>query len=245
MTASSALLVPGTVNFRDLGGYPVPGGRTRSGVIYRSDALHNLGEAGRAALTERGIHSIIDLRDEPERAAMPDDVEGLGFQDLHHAVFEGSVDAAATPGLGLGDLYRAILFRHTDVVRAVLTELVEPATTPAIIHCTAGKDRTGVLSALVLLTVGADREDVLDDYEATQANLAGAWAEHMTEMARSQGIEVTPQLLGIMTESPRDVLASVLVDLYAVPGGLEGYLDSAGVGPEIRERLRALLIERD
>ncbi|RLP76503.1 tyrosine-protein phosphatase [Mycetocola tolaasinivorans] len=245
MTASTALPVPGTYNFRDLGGYPVPGGHTRTGVIYRSDGLHSLGDAGKEALRERGIHSVIDLRDDPEREIMPDDLDGLDVRELHHPVFEGSVDAAATPGLGLGDLYRAIVFRHTDVVSAVLTELSDAAVTPSIIHCTAGKDRTGVLSALVLLTVGVDREDVLDDYEATQDNLAGEWVEGMAAMARSQGIEVTPELQDIMSLSPRSVLAGVLDDLDASPGGLEGYLDSIGVTAEIRDRLRDHLVVRD
>ena len=97
METSIRIPVPGTYNFRDVGGLPARTGRVRDGVLFRSDGLHRLGESGRAVLRELGVGIVIDLRDENEAAVMPDDLEGLDVEVLRLPVFEGS---GASQGAG-------------------------------------------------------------------------------------------------------------------------------------------------
>lgn len=244
MTVSHALPVPGTANFRDLGGYPtVDGRRTRLGVVYRSDGLAHLGEAGREALRGLGIRTVIDLRDDTEVNLMPDDLAGLDVTVRRNPLFQGSLDAQAAPGSSLDGMYADILTTHGSVVATVLREIVAAEAAPAVVHCTAGKDRTGVVSALVLLTAGVPLDLVLDDYAATAANLAGPWVEKMTAAAAAHGIAVTPQLIALMSASPRSALQGALSGILAAEGGLEAYLDGIGFGAEDRERLRGVLVE--
>ena len=96
---STAQRIPidGTYNFRDVGGYPAAGGSTRPGKLYRADALGRLGERGREGLRELGIRLVIDLRDDFEVEALPDDLEGLDVEVLRLPVFEGSGASASTP----------------------------------------------------------------------------------------------------------------------------------------------------
>src|SRR5438034_394341 len=80
------------------------------------------------------------------------------------------------------------------------------ADAPVVVHCTAGKDRTGIVVALALLAVGVDRETVVSDYALTEANLQGPWLEGMLELVRGYGVEVTPDLRIILGGSPREAL---------------------------------------
>ena len=82
METSTRIPVPGTYNFRDVGGLPAAGGTVRDGVLFRSDGLHRLGEAGRAELRQLGVGIVIDLRDENEARFMPDDLDGLDVEVL-------------------------------------------------------------------------------------------------------------------------------------------------------------------
>lgn len=245
MTASPALKIAGTTNFRDLGGYPVPGGRTRSGVVFRSDALSRLGDLGRSELRGLGIRRIVDLRDAREVQAMPDDITGLGIDVVALPIFAGSPEAAASGGSTLETMYRNIVTEHADLMVTALRALVLEGETPSLVHCTAGKDRTGVVSALLLLAVGVELDIVLDDYEVSGDNLSGPWLESMTEAALAHGIAVTPQFVELMSASPREALAPVLGEVLAEHGGVAGYLERAGLSAEELEQLTAQLVEHD
>lgn len=244
MTASPQRIpVPGTYNFRDVGGYPVDGGETRSGKLFRADALGRLGDAGRESLSELGVRVVIDLRDDFEVDSLPDDLDGLDVDVLRLPVFEGSGASQATIGATLVDLYEKIVLQHRDVVVRALGEIADTGDEPVVVHCTAGKDRTGVVVALALLAVGVDRETVLDDYAATQANLAGEWLDGMLALVRGYGVEVTPDLQVIMGGSPREAMAAVLDLIDRDFGGVRAYLLDAGLDEIELAKLRSVLIQ--
>ena len=90
MKTARRIPVPGTYNFRDVGGYAASGGTIRSGKLFRSDGIHALGDAGKDELRELGVGVVIDLRDDFEVEAMPDDLTGLDVEVLRLPVFEGS-----------------------------------------------------------------------------------------------------------------------------------------------------------
>ncbi|OJX75020.1 tyrosine-protein phosphatase [Leifsonia sp. 71-9] len=244
MTVSPQRLpVPGTYNFRDVGGYPAEGGSTRDGKLFRADALGRLGDAGKESLRELGVRVVIDLRDDFEVDSLPDDLDGLDVEVLRLPVFEGSGASQATIGATLADLYEKIVLQHRDVVVRALREIADTGDEPVVVHCTAGKDRTGVVVALALLAVGVDRETVLDDYAATQANLAGEWLEGMLALVRGYGVEITPDLQVIMGGSPREAMAAVLDLIDRDFGGVRAYLLDAGLDEVELAKLRSVLIQ--
>lgn len=242
-STAQRISVPGTYNFRDVGGYAVDGGTIRRGKLFRADALGRLGDAGKQRLRDLGVRVVVDLRDQFEVDALPDDLEGLDVTVLHLPVFEGSGASQATIGATLVDLYEKILLQHRDVVVRALREIADTADEPVVVHCTAGKDRTGIVVALALLAVGVDRETVLDDYATTQANLAGEWLDGMLELVRRHGVEVTPDLRIIMGGSPREAMAAALDLIDRDFGGARSYLLDAGLDEVELAKLRSVLVQ--
>ncbi|WP_426623656.1 tyrosine-protein phosphatase [Leifsonia sp. McL0607] len=235
--------VNGTYNFRDVGGYRVPEGVVRRGKLFRSDGLARLGDEGRQSLRELGVRVVIDLRDDFETQTMPDDVGGLDLQRLHLPVFEGSGASASTIGVTLVGLYEKILLQHRDVVVRALREIADTGEEAVVVHCTAGKDRTGIVVALALSAIGVDRETIVADYVATQANLDGLWLEGMIALVRSHGVEVTPDLRIILGGSPPEALEESLDLLDREFGGVHQYLFEAGLSEVELAKLRSVLVE--
>jgi protein-tyrosine phosphatase len=236
--------VNGTYNFRDVGGYRVPEGIVRRGKLFRSDGLGRLGAEGRQSLRELEVRVVIDLRDDFEVSVLPDDLDGLGIQHRHLPVFEGSGASRSTIGVTLVGLYEKILLQHRDVVVTVLREVADTGDEAVVVHCTAGKDRTGIVVALALLAVGVDRDAVIADYAATQANLDGPWLEAMTALVRSHGVEVTPALRIILGGSPPQALEEALGLLDREFGGVREYLLEAGMDEVELAKLRSVLVEQ-
>jgi protein-tyrosine phosphatase len=242
---STAQRIPiaGTYNFRDVGGYAAEGGVTRAGKLYRADALGRLGAEGREGLRELGVRIVIDLRDDFEVQALPDDLEGLDVEVLWLPVFEGSGASASTVGATIVHLYDKIVFQHTEVIVRALREIADTGDEPVVVHCTAGKDRTGIVVALALLAVGVDRETVVDDYAQTEANLEGPWLEGMLELVRGYGVEVTPDLRIILGGSPRQALETTIDRIEQRHGSVRRYLLAAGLDELELAKLRSVLVE--
>jgi protein-tyrosine phosphatase len=244
MTSTAVRIpIPGTYNFRDVGGYRVDGGVIRSGKLFRSDGLHALGEDGKQRLRELGVKFIVDLRDDAEADALPDDLDGLDVEVLRLPVFEGSGASHATIGGTLTDLYAKIVLQHTGAVAEALREIADTGDAAVLVHCTAGKDRTGIVVALALLAVGVDRATVVADYAQTQANLEGPWLERMLALVASHGVEVTPDLRVIMGGSPPKAIESVLDLVERDFGGVRQYLLAAGLDEIELAKLRSVLVE--
>ncbi|HEY2556225.1 MAG TPA: tyrosine-protein phosphatase, partial [Diaminobutyricibacter sp.] len=229
MKTARRIPVPGTYNFRDVGGYSASGGTIRSGKLFRSDGIHALGDTGKDELRELGVGVVIDLRDDFEVEAMPDDLTGLDVQVLRLPVFEGSGKSQDSVGITLEALYERIVTLHSDVVAAALRELAHSGEKAVLIHCTAGKDRTGIVVALALLAVGVDRETVIADYAESEANLRGAWLDGMLELIKSHDVEITPSLRILLGGSPPDALRSAIDLIEKKHGSVRQYLLDAGL----------------
>ncbi|MGD0882351.1 MAG: tyrosine-protein phosphatase [Acidimicrobiales bacterium] len=179
-------LIPltGSFNFRDLGGYPGSDGRlTRWGRLFRSDALHELSPADVDRLRHMGLRTVVDLRTERELARSGRGPLGPEPVAFHHlaVVREGvqgdggreptadgeAVAAPAPPGDDLSERYLWYLDVGRDSLVEALTLLGDADHYPLVFHCAAGKDRTGVLAALILEIVGVDREAIVADYVIT------------------------------------------------------------------------------
>jgi len=245
MTTSMRIPVPGTYNFRDVGGLPAQNGTVRNGVLYRSDGLHALGEAGRAELRNLGVGIVIDLRDENEAAVMPDDLDGLDVEVLRLPVFEGSGASQGAGGISLDALYERIVTQHRSVVVSALREIASAGERSVVVHCTAGKDRTGIVIALALLAVGVDRDAVIDDYVRTEQNLAGEWLEQMIRMVGRYGVPDTPELRVLMGGSPREALEGAIDAVERAHGSTREYLLAAGLELHELAALERLLVAVD
>jgi protein-tyrosine phosphatase len=237
--------LPGLYNLRDTGGYRAGAGTTRWGKLFRSDALHRLDEAGRARLPELGIAHIVDLRGDDERRTAPSRMDASGITVHHLPVFdEASPATQAGAALGLAMVYDHMVdARGGNLVRAIRVIADASDGEAVLVHCTAGKDRTGLVVAFALLAAGTDRAEVVADYAATAQHLAGEWADLMLDAIRVAGHEVTPELHELMTASPAPVLEALLDRIDREHGSIAAYLAANGLADGDRARLTAALID--
>ena len=237
--------VAGLYNLRDTGGYRAAGGTSRWGKLLRSDALHRIDATGRDRLAEIGVAHIIDLRGGDERATAPSAVDGLEVTVHHLPVFDDADPAAqATTHVGLVPVYDHIVDeRGAQLVDAIRVIIAADDDDAVLVHCTAGKDRTGLVVAFALAAAGGDRDDVVADYAATAENLRGEWSDAMTAVFEQRGIELTAGMVELITESPAEVLEALLERIDREHGSISAYLLAHGLTPTELERLTAVIID--
>lgn len=238
-------LLDGASNFRDLGGYATVDGRVvRTGMVFRSGALHALTDADHARLQELGVRVAVDLRPPEEQAAEPTNAPFLRI--LHVPLMRGErtsgPDALANGDGYLRDRYCEILLDRAPDIGTILRSLAQEDGLPAVIHCAAGKDRTGVVSAVLLLALGVDEPTVLDDYELTSEYAAAARVEELKSKLSGSGLP--PAVIAGLLGTSRSGLADAIALMRKEHGTVEDYLvGAAGVSEEdlttVRERLTA------
>lgn len=249
VTGERNLAFTGASNFRDLGGYAAAeGSRIRWGLVFRSDALA-LKDADLGAFAGLGIRTVYDLRSDEERETFPN-----RLPDGDHAVevvsllsTEGgaapTLDAALADGEAfLAQTYLHMLERSAASFGRILSGLANEARLPAVFHCAAGKDRTGMVAALLLLVLGVSEEDILDDYELTSQFRTAEQVGRVMERLKSERAVPAEVAAGIL-RTPRWAMQSALAEVRHRHGGIEGYLTGpAGVDPSVPDRLRRLLL---
>lgn len=216
----------GTLNFRDLGGYPTAsGGWTQWGQLFRSSALHKLTTDDLVVFDSLGVRVIFDLRrdDERDREPTPRPVRSLPMPTRYTEMPDLSVLRERIDGeRWLFDEYEVMLAEGGPVFGTLLTAVAEADGTPAVFHCAGGKDRTGMTAALLLSWLGVDRETVLDDYELTGRFQS---AEHIPEFVDIfVGLGITRPAAEGLLSSPRWAMADALDLLDNQYGGIESYL---------------------
>jgi protein-tyrosine phosphatase len=242
-TVERALRLTGSVNCRDLGGLPVSaGGRTRFGVLLRSDALLSLSPEDAAQLRQVALTTVIDLRQAGEIARDRSALSGRDGIDEHHVpIWQPIHDAGWQPSdpWDLRAWYHAAL-DHAGAAFALAVERLAAASGASLFHCTVGKDRTGLLAALVLESVGVRRVDVVADYVLTHERIDPIRTRLVAD-AEARGIDRVDfvRLLG----ADADTLTSALDHLDRRYGGAAAYLLAAGVREERLARLSSRLVE--
>lgn len=165
----------GVANFRDLGGYPTGDGRTtRWRTLFRADGLGRLTDADVATLRPLGLRTVVDLRTPDEldtHGRFPVDDHPVRFHHLSVMDRTWDVDAARVDDLPPAEFlhrqYTTMLGENGDRFASAIALLADADAAPAVFHCTAGKDRTGLLAALVLGAIGVDRDTIVADYALT------------------------------------------------------------------------------
>ncbi len=218
---SRALAWGGCANVRDLGGLRTEdGASTRSGAVVRGDDIGRLTASGWDALVAYGVRTVVDLRAAEELADdAPRDarvtvvrVALMGEQDTEYLT-ELAARLAALPDLSTQhrEWYLDTLDRHREAVAQALAAVADARDGCVLVHCVGGRDRTGLVAALLLRLAGVPDEEIADDYAATGG------------------------------DAPREAMVGVLSGLEARYGGVEGYLRAAGLDAERITRLRGRL----
>ncbi len=234
----------GVSNFRDLGGYAADGGRpVRWRRLFRSDHFGALTEADRAQLAALGIARSFDFRGVAERAAMPYQWPGVQqhplsieptvvqrMQDLAAAGRQLSVPVVTDL---MADLYRSLVQDQAHRFAELFDQLLQTEA-PVVFHCTAGKDRTGVAAALILLALGVPRTTVQQDYLLTN--------QHYRHPALPQS-ETPPEVLQVLWRVQDAFLDAALQTIDQQPGGLPAYLQRLGLGPAALAALRSRYLQ--
>jgi len=233
----SVLEVDGVNNFRDVGGMLADGGRIRSGVLLRSGQLSAATTAGVNEVRRRVAH-IVDLRDGEEVAAEPTEIEGP--DTTHLPLFLGSVRSFFETDTSLEDLYLHLLEESGDRLVAAIRIIAEGE--PTLVHCTVGKDRTGVTVALALAAVGADREAIVADYALTESLLPAERSQRIAAYLRSQHPQAV-HAVALATQSPAPVMRALLEQVDERWGSAAGYLRANGMTDQELEALRRALVE--
>lgn len=236
--------IAGTYNLRDAGGYSCDGGTVRNGRLFRSDALHALNDEGRESLGDIGIRHIIDLRHADEREQAPNAVGGFEIQ-LHECPI---VDAAssrrqATTSVSLADVYNAFANDFASNLIGAVRIVAAVADEPVLVHCTAGKDRTGLVIALILAAVGVAQSDIVADYSRSEEYLRGEWTDAMLAKYTEQFGTLTPEVTELVSASPATVIDSLLTRIVAEHGSIPLYLSAHGLTDDESNALRTALVE--
>jgi protein-tyrosine phosphatase len=249
----------GIENFRDFGGYDTVHGRPlKQGLLYRSANHAYASDADLARMREMGLATIIDLRRTEERAREPAKRwAGFNAQVIENDIVSDHADWAVmmrgvsevTPqwfyddGMGY---YRRAPFepRHLDLFSRYFRRLAE-TDGPIVVHCAAGKDRTGLICALTHHLAGVSHDDLMADYLLTndEARMARKMSFLGPWLKTNAGVSASDEALRVAVSVHADYLDTAFAVIVERHGGLDAYLeDVLGVDAALRERLHARLL---
>ena len=231
----------GCLNARDLGGYLTRDGReTRWRAIVRSDDPSPLTEAGRAALIEYGVRSIGDLRMPEEVRAYPNPFAQAGDHGVAYTNVSLIDPAAERPEFtSLAADYIGMLDRFRPTVATAVTAIARAPAGGVLVHCMGGKDRTGLVSAILLELAGVERATIGADYALTAECLRPREEEWL---ANGPGDRAERERLLALYAPRAEVMLEVLDHLDRRYGGVQPYLLGAGATPQDIAGLRGRFV---
>jgi protein-tyrosine phosphatase len=247
----AALEIDRRFNLRDLGGTATTDGRSiKRGTLFRSGSLDQLSDRDQTLFTALGIRTIVDLRSPGERSDRLKPSAGCVTNDLMlmerewplHELDPSAPEAAVVEFVV--ERYCEMLTTGGAVLGRAVTIISEACNEPVLFHCFAGKDRTGILAAVLLSLLGVDEQDIALDYAQS-----GPAMERFTSWLATHDprqLEVWRQLNRALWNLPPVVILTMLEKLREQFGDVEAYVRRNGVSIDDLQRLRStLLVERD
>lgn len=236
---------------RDLGGIPVRGGlRVRRGLVFRSGELTRLSDGDIARLVALGVGLVFDLRSPHERAQRPSRRWPKEPERWHAETGDSGADLprllaqmVAGPGGMRGsmiDVYRALPYEQADVFAAIFLAIAKRRM-PLLLHCAAGKDRTGAFVALLLQMLGAHAQAVEQDYLASNIHFEKAQRRFLARIDRP---EISASTWDPLLRVDPDYLAAMNDAIASRSGGLDAYLARIGIGPTEQAAIRSNMLEK-
>ncbi len=242
MTHPRSLTFSSNFNFRDVGGYQGFDGRTvRWRRLFRADSLHRLKDEDLTAFGELGVRTVIDLRrvTEIELNGRVPSVENLTYHNpvIEHIEWNDVPVVEGVPhARWLADRYLNFTADGRKGIATALSLIADPVAAPAVVHCMAGKDRTGVVCALTLALLGVSDEEIAADYHLTEASMVG-----LTDyLSRTNPAAVQDKYH--MFQCPPEAILLFLADLRAAHGSVLGYVQEIGITDEQVAALRDHLL---
>jgi protein-tyrosine phosphatase len=246
-------------NVRDLGGYETKDGRSvRWNRIYRANDLSKLTPEDFEYLSQFDIKLVCDFRSKRERDAspgrviernspvllsLPVDQAALDSNEMRQRIRTGGMVAFGAEQR-MKDAYRAFVTDYSEVWTAMFQRLARPESLPTVIHCTAGKDRTGFASALLLLALGVPQETIFEDYLLTNYYQQNFFRFVLRWVPLYSFFRTDPKDLEPLLEARRDYLQTAFDAMAERYGSIDGYLEQAlGLGAPLRSRLKTQLLE--
>lgn len=226
-------------NARDVGGYATPHGPLAWRRLLRSSKLDLLDDVDRELLATIGLRTVVDLRSDVERDTWPSNLGDLRVDVVHMPIVPGSTRVQLEERPPLEVIYEQMIEEGATAIAQAINVLALPGALPALVHCTGGKDRTGIVIAFALTMVGVDRASVLEDY-AVSAGLLGA--DFARQVSSLFGGDVRRSGGRAVLTSPAELLAATLERIEAGHGSVEGYLQLHGLEPGAPARLRSALL---
>ncbi|KAF8664378.1 hypothetical protein AX16_000749 [Volvariella volvacea WC 439] len=238
LSSAPFVKVEGIVNIRDVGGYSVarePGRRVKSGVVFRSGEPSRITDVGKAQLKNLAS-TVFDLRSPREIALSPSvlgSVEGITVVTTPIATDESYDPASLQKRLesfssneqeAFRALYQEMLEHGGETWGTILRHLRDNPTSPCLVHCTGGKDRTGVLAALLLLLLGVSDEDIIKDYSLTTFGLRPALPFLLVRFQKEPVFKDNLAGTMNMAKSEPETMAALLETIREDYGGVEEYL---------------------
>ncbi|MEY3362647.1 MAG: hypothetical protein RLZZ538_190 [Actinomycetota bacterium] len=236
-------------NFRDLGGYPTADGRhTRWRTLFRADGLYRLTPEDARIVTNLGVRTVVDLRtsnEVSERGTFPVKDHAVAYH--HLPIIDATWGETQTPEFDdavdfLVWAYREMLEEAAPRFADAINLLSQQSVLPAVFHCAAGKDRTGILAALVLGVLGVNEAIIAADYGLTQAatKRLRAWArQHQPELANLYD-KMPPRF----TAADPRAMAVILNDIVGRHGSILNYVREIGVSDDAARALTDVLTTR-
>jgi len=247
---SRDLLWDGLLNVRDLGGHPTEdGGETRYDSIIRADSVRQLSDQGWAALVDYGVKTIVDLRTDDELAAdppaaLPVEVRHIPFFETNtedwkgvEARLEAAVRAAPDVPTATRDVYLIFLEHFDSNVAAAIRAIANAPEGGVVVHCAGGKDRTGLLTALLLHVAGVDIDEIAADYALSEERLRPRHEQWFAEAETEEELERMKR----MSQTPAASIKGVFEELERRHGSIGGYLRQAGLSDDELARARSRL----
>lgn len=237
-------------NFRDLGGYPTADGRhTRWQQVYRADGLNRLTAADVETLRPLGLRTVIDLRTQAEldeRGRFP--LESHAVEYHHLPILDVVWDADELLRLAVTEEAAFMFERYKEMLDIgehhladALRILAQPSGHPAVFHCAAGKDRTGIVAGILLSLLGVSDEVIAHDYSLSRDGMGRMREWYLAsypEMA-----ERMEKTKGIMLSAEPETMHAFLGHIRDHHGSTAAYVESLGVGPDVIAELQAALLE--
>ncbi len=233
----------GTYNLRDTGGYRTIDGRTtRWRTFLRSDSLHRVPPMAQTTLLNYGVRTVIDLRRSDELHGAPNVFANSSEIVYHHlSLLADSLPERKVAPRSLPDIYRLILEQRQKQLRQTLATLAAPGGLPAVVHCTAGKDRTGLIVALLLGLVGVPAATIIADYALSSQYLVGTYLEEARQRAANN--DIPWEWFQHQVICPPEFMHTTLQYLDERHGGIVAYVRRIGLSQEQCECLRHALVE--
>jgi protein-tyrosine phosphatase len=231
--------IEGTFNVRDVGTLPVAGGGcVQSGLLYRGDSIDDITDAGERSARDLNLQTIIDLREPAERGNREPPM-GVGARCLQIPIFRGRFNFRQYDGLA--PLYAAVIARAGHEIAEAIAPLAEPRALPALVHCTAGKDRTGLVVGLLLSALGVPDAEVAANYALTERYFGAELQQRAFQRAAEAGLPA--QQLAVMAGSPSELMVRTLEDVRRHYRSAGEYLRDHGVTSTALASLKRALVD--